>query len=60
VPSYRIRSNRKKVRPLWMNSKLQKAVKMKKKEYSRFRKSRRPEDYTKLSTSLPETRPNVN
>ena len=56
VPSYRIHSNRKKVRPLWLNSDLQKAVKIKKEEYSRYRKSRKPEDYTKYKLARNRTK----
>ena len=56
VPSYRTRSNRKNVIPLWMNSDLQKAAKTKKEEYSRFRKSRKPEDYTKYKLARNKTK----
>ena len=56
VPSYRICTNRKKARPMWMNSDLQKAVKTKKEEYSRFRKSGKPEDYTKYKLARNKTK----
>jgi len=56
VPSYKIRSTRKKATPMWMNSDLQKAVKMKQEEYSRFEKSGKPEDYTKYKLARNKTK----